>query len=59
MVLNDLSVLNQRVLKGLKGFPVMMASDFVDETGQQIPVNFQHENLFVRVYSGLKELVTG
>jgi len=36
----------------------MMASDFVDETGQHIPVNFQEKSLFARISSNLKEIVT-
>jgi hypothetical protein len=35
-----------------------MASDFVDETGQHIPVDFQEKGLIMRKLSSLKELVT-
>jgi hypothetical protein len=35
-----------------------MASDFVDETGQHIPVEFQQESLFKRFFSSIKEKVT-
>jgi hypothetical protein len=35
-----------------------MTSDFVDEAGQHIPVDFQEKGLFARKLSGLKELVT-
>lgn len=57
-VLNDLRVSFRRVLKGFKIYSKLMASDFVDETGQQIPVNFQEKGLFTRKLSNLKELVT-
>ena len=36
----------------------MMASDFVDETGQHIPVDFQEKGLFKRTFFNIKELVT-
>ena len=35
-----------------------MASDFVDEAGRHIPVDFKEKGLFSRKLSGLKELVT-
>jgi hypothetical protein len=35
-----------------------MASDFVDETGQHIPVDFREKGLVSRKLSILKELVT-
>jgi hypothetical protein len=35
-----------------------MASDFMDETGRHIPVDFQEKGLFARKFSALKELVT-
>jgi len=36
----------------------MMASDFVDDTGQHISVDFQEETLLSRISSSLKEIVT-
>jgi hypothetical protein len=35
-----------------------MASDYVDETGRHIPVDFQEKGLISRKLSALKELVT-
>lgn len=35
----------------------MMASDFMDDTGHQIPVEFKDESLTVRVFSYVRNLV--